>query len=481
MATTTLSDLINGKAYVDYTQAIKSRKDRNVLGKGLQPFVDELKAQKTRRKDCHAAFEVMSFHPGIIKKTVMGEDGIGEEDRNTLMMTVEGRKPMAVSDRLIWQLARFSRETEGKSATIPAGYLKVLLDNSGDFEDVQMAATNLNHWFAKRGGETHSRKGKNHGAMRRLFVRALETDVDSGDFVLVGLASDSYMPLDSADIVASALGICGGAVKIEDGTGDNSAVDSIRVFDAMVSPYGVKLGLFNPGVAFDIRNPDQGIIRGTFERRNGSDSWVYPNGARYTPGEAYGRTGGLTGSGSDHLIFPACKISNDESGGGSAQVQFMIFEQACNNGMVLNKAIKRAHVSNLVTEANEYESLRTRKKKQSLIVSMMQDAVSQVFNVKDFEQNARAFLGLAQVAVANVEDCFSYVNEELGTESLLNDMLKAYEQFNPGQDTLLDVQRAITTVSQTQKEHVAESLEAFAGTIVERGSKALPKDLLVTA
>ncbi len=264
------------------------------------------------------------------------------------------------------------------------------------------------------------------GEKKALFVRTFRTDAG---LKCRALLSDRYFPIRTLDMVAIALGLATGKIKSSDG-GEETAIKGAYLFDKHLSVTGCTVGMVNPGFAFDLRNPDRGIIKA--ERKSTGDGgqpvFHYPGGASYALGVVLGKTGDAeidktaaknawmfdqrisveevnvgfvnpryafdlrhpsqgiieaervtmndgiptfhypggsaytlggkwTGKKENqHLVLPAARISNSETGGGSAVIEPMMIEVACINGMTLMKAMKRNHLGGLMESADVYES-----------------------------------------------------------------------------------------------------------------------------
>ena len=234
----------------------------------------------------------------------------------------------------------------------------------------------------------------------------------------------------------------------------------------------------SPAVAFDLKNPDKGLIR--CEAKTDDHGWVYPGGGSFDLQKGWtGRLG--EGDKSQHLVFPACFISNSETGGGSASVEMSFMEAVCLNTARMGQSITRRHLGGLMETADDYTSDETKKKVREAWLAMMADSMKQVFDEKKFEENCKAFLGLASIEIKDVKKVTEHLISAIpGADALLDDVLKAYGQFNTGRNTVLDVQRAITTVSQEQPHEKAVKLEKIAGGLIT-GEVKVPKDMLSAA
>jgi len=331
---------------------------------------------------------------------------------------------------------------------------------------------NVQELLSRRCGEKHTR-GKT-GEEKAVFVRTFRTD---DGYKCRALLSDRYFPIRTLDMVTIALGLATGKIGGNKGDGGDSAITGAFMFDQHLSVQGCTAGFVNPSFAFDLRNPDRGVLHA--ERittgSNGQPVFHYPGGASYALGGQFN----MPHDGpKQHLVLPAARISNSETGGGSAVIEPMMIEVACNNGMTLMKAMRRNHLGGLMESADIYESDSTRKKKLEVVLSQMSDAMKQVFDLKHFEENCKKFLGLTEMKVKDVKETAAHLLSAIpGGDGLLEDFLKSYEQFTAGVDTLFDVQRGLTNVAQDQEFAKQTAIESLAGSLV-LGEAKVPERLL---
>lgn len=334
---------------------------------------------------------------------------------------------------------------------------------------------NVQELLSRRYGEKHTR-GK-AGEEKAVFVRTFRTD---DGFKCRALMSDRYFPIRTLDMVAIALGLATGKIGGGNkGDGGDSAITGAFMFDQHLSVQGCTAGFVNPSFAFDLRNPDRGIIKA--ERMStgegGQPVFHYPGGASYALG---GRFSFPADGPKQHLVLPAARISNSETGGGSAVIEPMMIEVACINGMTLMKAMRRNHLGGPMESADIYESDSTRKKKLEVVLSQMSDAMKQVFDLKNFEENCKKFLGLTEMKIKDVKETAAHLLSAIpGGDGLLEDFLKSYEQFTAGVDTLFDVQRGLTNVAQDLDVSKQTAIESLAGSLV-LGEAKVPNRLLAT-
>lgn len=355
----------------------------------------------------------------------------------------------------------------GDHAGVPWAYIKRLLTDDRDQQLVNLAAVNLNEFYERRSGEMHTRGKK---VQKQVFVRALKNE--QGVPVVRAMLSDKYFVLNNLDIALTAL-----AIVTKTGDGGTAAKDA-RAFDWHLDPFRFELGFVNPGVAFDLKNPDKGLIR--CEGKRDDHGWVYPGGGSFDLGKGWtGRLG--EGDKSQHLVFPACFISNSETGGGSASVEMSFMEAVCLNTARLGQSVTRRHLGGLMETADDYTSDETKRKLRETWLSVMADSLKQVFDEKAFEENCRKFLGLATQEIKDVKKVTEHLISAIpGADALLDEVLKAYNQFTTGKNTVMDVQRALTSVAQDQPYEKAAKLETIAGRLIT-GEIKVGKELLLTS
>lgn len=446
--------------------ALKSRKQRQASIKPITELIDEIKQQNERIDDRLVPFSQLRTAVVATKHDEkVTEEGVEAEPTNFGIRFKVGEEEMPFYESVIQQACNIT--SIGDKAGVPAAYIKRLLNDDRDQQLVNLAAVSLNEFYERRSGEMHTRGKK---VQKQVFVRSLKNE--AGVPVVRALLSDKYFVLNNLDIAVNAL-----AIVTKTGDGGTAAKDA-RAFDWHLDPFRFELGFVNPGVAFDLKNPEQGLIR--CDGKQDDHGWVYSGGGSFDLRNGWqGRLG--EGDKSQHLVLPAARISNSETGGGSAEIQPMLFETICTNGVVFAKAMKRTHVSSIISEADEYESDGTKKKAMEWVISKMTDALKQVFDLNSFQDNCRKFLKLKDTELKS--DRVKEVSEFLlsaipGGDGLLDDILKSMEQFTPGRTTLLDVTRAITSVAQDQPHDRQAAMEELAGTLTDGGLTVPERHLL---
>lgn len=445
-------------------EALRSRKQRKASIRPINELIDDIKKQNERIDDRLVPFSQLraAVIPTKHDET-LSEEGIEATPTNFGIRFKVGEEEMPFYESVITQACGITKI--GDNAGVPSAYIKRLLNDDRDQQLVALAATNLNEFYSRRSGEMHTRGKK---VEKQVFVRALKNE--QGVPIVRALLSDKYFVLNNLDIALTAL-----AIVTKTGDGGTAAKDA-RAFDWHLDPFRFELGFVNPGVAFDLKNPEQGLIR--CEGKRDDHGWVFPGGGSFDLNRGWiGRLG--EGDKSQHLVFPACFISNSETGGGSASVEMSFMEAVCLNTARLGINATRRHLGGLMESADDYTSDETKKKVREAWLAMMADSLKQVFDEKTFEDNCRKFLGLATQEIKDVKKVTEHLISAIpGADALLDEVLKAYNQFNAGKNSVLDVQRALTTVAQDQPYEKAAKLETIAGKLVTGDIKVGKEHLL---
>jgi hypothetical protein len=464
----------------DVQQAMRTARKVRMSYEPVDKFITELKDMQERSKDFLVPYKNLRCKMVTIQhltkegfedrfKLVVNLSDVPGLNQNDALSEVE----LSLYEHVLGQLCGLT--AIGDKSGLPVQYLKRLLSNNSDRGLIALAAVNVQELLSRRYGELHTR-GKT-GEEKAVLVRTFRTDEG---FKCRALLSDRYFPIKTLEMVTIALGLASGAFKTK--IEGESAVTGAFIFDKHISVTKCSVGFVNPRYTFDLRNPERGIIQAERITKDtaGNPTFHYPGGASYTLGGMMKHSD--TGP-RQHLVFPACRISNSETGGGSAEIQPMLMEGACLNGVVFATQYNRTHLGSIMEEANEFESIGTKKKKMDVVISMMTDAMQQVFSMTSFEEACRKFLKLkdTQLKTNTVKEVTESLLKNIpGGEGLLDDVLKAYEQFTSGFDTVLDVQRALTNVAQDQSYDKQVALEELAGELVS-GEKTVPDKFLLTA
>ncbi len=425
------------------TQTLKQR--RFIHTKSPEEFVADLQKQQDACEDYLVPFEKF----GVLTTIEEHLDEEGMADLAKLRLIV-GEKELPFYRKVVTQVASIAKMRSGKN--VPGSYIRNLIADATDHEAVELAATNLETFLRRRHGQT-----RKSGDARQVLVRTIK---QNGQEIVRAVLSDKYFPLNTIDMVVAALGVVSGKIgKAKDSK--DSAAHGARVFDWNLSPFAASIGFVNPSIAFDLKNPEKGVMR--VEPKEDAHGWVYPGGGSFDLRQGFSR-----GRTDQHLVFPSCFIKNDETGGGSAVVELSLMEAVCRNTAKIGIARRRTHVGGTMNAADDYTSDTARRKAKELWVANMADSLTEVFDIEAFESTCRDFLGLKDIAVKDVK----VVTEKLlgkvtGGEDLLADVLKAYHQMDEGKDTMLDVQRSLTAAAQVVEDpEQGEELEALAGGMI---------------
>jgi hypothetical protein len=342
-----LSEAAPGGAAFDTDDVQQARRTARRVRTSYQPvdeFVKEIRDMQDRAKDFLVPYKNMRCKMVSIEH--LTDEGV--ETRYKLMLELidvpeHGTLEIALYEHVLGQLC--GHTSIGDKAGMPVQYLKRLLCDSKDKGLICLAVANVQELLSRRYGEKHTR-GKT-GEKKAVFIRTFRSDQG---LKCRALLSDRYFPIRTLDMVTIALGAVLG--KTGDAGIDKTAAKNAWMFDQRISVEEVNVGFVNPRYAFDLRHPSQGII--TAERvtmNDGIPTFHYPGGSAYTLG------GKWTGKKENqHLVLPAARISNSETGGGSAVIEPLMIEVACINDMTLMKAMKRNHLGGLMESADVYES-----------------------------------------------------------------------------------------------------------------------------
>lgn len=456
----------------DVQQARRTARSVRLSYEPVEGFRAELRDMQERSRDLLVPYDKLR----VFVKEEDHFDANGAYSRYKLMLKIDevpndGTLEVALYEHVLGQLC--GHTSIGDKAGMPVQYLKRLLSDSMDKGLICLAVANVQELLSRRYGELHTRGKK--GEKKAVFLRMFRTDEG---LKCRAILSDSYFPIRTLDMVAIALGLATGKIKTQD-DGEETAINGAYLFDKHLSVTGCSVGMVNPGFAFDLRNPDRGIIRAesVTHGENGRPVFHYPGGASYALG---GQFNFPQDGPKQHLVLPAARISNSETGGGSAEIQNMMFETVCSNGMVGQRAMRRTHIGSIMEEANEFESNETKKKKMETVISMITDTLKQVFSTKNFGDNCLKFLKLKDKELKSdrVQEFTEHLLSAIpGGDGLLDDVMKAYEQFTPGRDSVLDVTRALTNVAQDQFFDKQVAIEELAGALVE-GTRTVPEKML---
>lgn len=448
---------MTNQAYVEVAAGESRKKRRMQPNMSFRDVLDRLMDENKRSKDF------------LVPYRDLRAQAVEQDGHHRLMLSIKGAGQFAVCEPVLDQISTHCM-LDG-SRTLPTAYLKLLLEDKTNRKAVEMAAANVNHWLERRSGEFYrNRKGEPiRDGEKRARVRLIATD--AAEYVCRALLSDKYLVLPNAQLLTTVVNVITGKDgKAGDLAETASAVRGAVLFDWSHNMFELNVGVVNPMFAMDLKHPERGVVQAT---PSTSGTFLYP-GARhaYTPGQPFKDP-------NSHWVMPAAFITNSETGGGSATVEMSLLEAVCENSSKLS-AFSRRHIGSRQVSVDGYESENTQRKYIELIGSQFADAMRQVFDIKKFEENCLRMLGLFSQDIVSVEETTKWILQQAQALDLLNDALRAYEQFTPGKNSVGDVQRAITNIAQEQVPAKADRLTSLAGDLVS-GDVSVAKHLLVSA
>jgi len=323
---------------------------------------------------------------------------------------------------------------------------------------LDLLAYNLEYWRKKGNGD-------------KRLVRLLGDEVR-------GFLSDRYRPLDSLDLVSTAVQVVTGK---DGGDGEDKPwARGAKAFDWALSPTRLHIGLVNPGLLVDLNNLDKGVQVQTPEKKTkgkgGGTDFVYagqqvqsddPNQGGWFWSPEWDKS-------KNHMVFPAAFLRNSETGHGGLGVQVGLYEAVCDNTARIGEDFAQRHLGRQLDE--EFWSDETLKKENALIFAKVADLIRSVFNPEYLLENAKKMKGLQKVEIEVRKAVNEIVQLPGMTEEIRDDILAAYQPLSAKRDTLLDLQRAVTAAAHYRRERDADGailLEEFGGEIIEKGVGAL--------
>lgn len=327
-----------------------------------------------------------------------------------------------------------------KEFKVGARYYKRLLT-----EAKELLCTNLNHWLSEA-PETNR------------LVRFDGTDIRA-------FLSNRYRPLDNLDILTQAVRVIQG---LDGGEGEEKPWARGAVcFGWTIDPTHMNVLLANPKMVVDLNHIERGVQTGTFDLsawKDGDHSWLRP--------ELDGNGGG------SHLVCPASRLKNSETGHGGLAVFGGGLESACANTAWSAKNFAQVHLGKTLEET-DVDSEGTIRKMNELIYSRVADAVRAVFDPASFLALCEKFVGLKKEALSDVKDAVNRIVKIPGmTEDLRDEILASYRPMDERTPTAFDLQRAVTHAAHAFRETDADkafALEELGGKMIERGLAALPR------
>ncbi len=346
---------------------------------------------------------------------------------------------------------------------------------------VKLAEDNINFWLKRRGEETHK-----NGQLKSFLLRLAATEpikdengkIDPAKLKTAVLRaravlSDRFLPIDNLSLITTLWQVMQDKFNFDGSVRDacTSAVNHAKgaiSFSHQLSETSMNVCLMNPCMLYDTGHPENGVMSVTYNGPdgNGGHSWTRPDGGIIRLGDRP--------EGGGHYMFPVARVTNSETGGGSAEVTFGLFQVACANGMIIGQASRRAHIGALMQQ-DEGESKMVRDQRLKLIHAKIADAVRGVFDPDVFEKSCREWLKLFDEPVENVAQAFESICRLPGlTVDMAKMMLEAYHPNVTGKHTLGDVQCAVTNVAHSFDDpDKVRALQDAGGAIVVQGRKVL--------
>jgi hypothetical protein len=113
-------------------------------------------------------------------------------------------------------------------------------------------------------------------------------------------------------------------------------------------------------------------------------------------------------------------ISNSEVGLGSLSVQYLDFRLVCLNGMIRERAIRKAHLGRTargvdqIEDAQEYFRDETRALNDAAFFSSVGDVVRGMFDKERFERRLRQYAGIAEIEIADPVATIELTSKKFG-------------------------------------------------------------------
>lgn len=463
--------------------------------KDIPTLAAALRDRASRFHDRTIPFRLFQAVPDKVDVTVDGDGNPMDIWAPVFQARVkEGHAPFTarIMPQVISQIAAKTAEKKqggGTKTMLPGPYIRNLLDVGGEDAAV-LNAQNINFWLRRHDGETHrdrARTPKGHllrlqadRAIKDQQGRLLPAEAEAAVWTARALLSDRYFPIDNLSLAVVLVQVITGKWKFN--TDENAEAgdvinfaDGVRCFDWRLGDKGMDICLMNPSMCFDLNNPEAGVMQTTpvndgfaADTPDGSHGWVTPTGKTFRWGSD------KNGDDGSHLVFPAARIQNSETGHGGMEIIGGFFEAICNNKAMMGTNVLRRHLGALMD--GSAQSQLAHQKRTEVVMAEVADGVRHVFDPEPFETMCQKFLGLfdEEVEADKVQDAFQCVVELPGGADLLQGALMHYAPVNPGKHTVGDVQRAVTRVAQDVEDmELQAALEDLGGKIVKEGRKLL--------
>jgi len=381
----------------------------------------------------------------------------GEEPRKRLVLSViekDGERAYGIQEQVHAQIA--------SKLGIHGRYYSRMREVA-----VPLLLENVNYWL------------KEEADSKRL-VRLLAGDVRA-------VLSDRYRPISHYDVVRTAVHVITG--RDGDAGAERPWARGAKCFGWRLTPTHLDVCLVNPGILFDLKNPDNGVQQVDPEEmtrgEGGGTDLVYAG--RHVQSEDPRQGGWFLRPdwGRDHhMVFPACRIRNSETGHGGLYIQPGLYEAVCDNTAWIGTNLAERHLGKTLEE-DDVLSPETYRKMNAVIFSKTADVVRSVFEPAELERYCRKFLGLLGEEIEVKEAAELIVKLPGMTEEIGAEILKAYKPVGR-KDTAFDLQRAVTAAARdmhAKADHAdrAYLLEELGGDMIERGMRAIASPKLQSA
>ena len=329
-------------------------------------------------------------------------------------------------------------------------------------EAVPLLLENVNYWL----------KEEASGDDRKWLVRLLGPDVRA-------LLSDRYRPISHYDLVRTAVQVI--TSRDGDAGAERPWARGAKCFGWRLTPTQLDVCFVNPGILFDLKHPDNGVHEvvpeETIAGKGGGTDLVYAGRHVQSDNPHQGGWFSRREWGSDHhMVFPACRIRNSETGHGGLYIQPGLYEAVCDNTAWIGTNLAERHLGKTLEE-DDVLSAETFRKMNAVVFAKTADVVRSVFDPVELERYCRKFLGLLDEEIEVKEAADLIVKLPGMTEEIGAEILKAYTPVGR-KDTAFDLQRAVTAAARDMHqaaEHAERAylLEELGGDMIERGMRAI--------